>query len=323
MIYHKIRIISLKRLFYAAAMLMITCAIFHYIPFFDIIWPAQIKDPSTIVELYQDGITYVELTADTLYYSGYDYVENGKVTGSYYYNIYDGTCIYFLLSNTQCSGRPETLSNVFIKARLQSGGKLLSELIQQMSADLGWTPQGLSSVSSRILINAVDYLLLKHIIFFAITLLVFAVYMIIFLNMLSYMIFPLLHPSCYHLRRYGSVREQITQAEQELHEIPMLKEGIFTVTEHYLFIFTSIKLHIIPLEEIIWAYKHSNLHRFHLRKLKLTYTLRVTARKGLVFVADSQPKEDVDAVLDYISQYNPEVLIGYSKKNERLARAHQ
>lgn len=320
MIFDKIRIISLNRLIYAAVMLLIICCIFYCIPFFDIAWPVQTNDPSTIIELYQDDITYVEMSVDTLYYTGYDYVENGKVTGSYYYNIYDGTCIFFLLSNTQCNNHQETLSNVFLRAQLQSDSKLLPRLIQQMSADLGWTAQGLSSVSSRVLINAIDYLFLKHMVFFFITLIAFAVYMVILLNMLSYILFPLLHPACFHLRRYGSVKEQISQAEQELHEAPLLTEGIFTITEHYLFIFARMNLHVIPLSEIVWAYKHSNLHRFRLKRLKLTYTLRITAKKGLVFVTVSQPKEDVDAVLDYISQYNSEILIGYTKRNERLAK---
>lgn len=323
MIYHKIRVINLKRLIGAAILLFITGGIFYNIPFFDIVWPAQIKDPASIISLYQSNITYVEFTADTLYYTGYDYTENGKITGSYYYNIYDGTCIYFLLPNAQCNNRQEQLCNVPVKARLQSGGKLQSELIQQMSADLNWTAQGLSAVSSRILINAVDYLLLKHIILFAITLIIFAASLIVAFNTLSQLIYPLLYPACFHLRRYGSVREQVLQAEQELHEIPLLKAGIFTITKHYLISITKTQLYILPLDEIIWGYKHSNLHRFRLRRLRLTYTLRITARKNLALVADSQPKEDVDAVLDYISEYNPEILIGYTKKNERLAKLHK
>lgn len=322
MIYRKIRLISLQRLIYAAIMLITTCYIFYRIPFFDVLWPAQINDPSTIIELYQNDITCVELTVDTLYYSGYDYVENGNVTGSYYYNLYDGTCIYFLLPNSQCNNRQDVLTNVQVKARLQSGGKLLSDVIQKMAVDLNWTAQGLSSVSSRIIINAIDYLLLKNVIFLTICLVVFVTSLLVFLNVLSYMLFPLLHPACFRLRRYGSVREQIQEAEQELHQEPMLQKGIFTITEHYLIASSHIQLYILPLDKIIWIYKHSNLHRFRFRHLRITYTLRIMARKRLSIIASVQPKEDVDAVIEYISQYNPEVLLHYSQENERLAKLH-
>lgn len=320
MIYHKIRIINLKKLAGASIFLFITLSVFFHIPFYDIVLPTQIENPADVVSLYQEGITYVEFTADTLYYTGYDYMENGKRTGSYYYNIYDGTCIYFLLPNNQCVNRPSELYRVPVKARLQNGGRLQTELIQQMASDLNWTAQGLSAVSSRILINAADYLLLKHMILFAVSLIIFVVSLITALNTVLQLIYPLLYPSCFHLRRYGSVKEQITLAEAELHDIPLLKAGIFTITEHFLISISKSQLYILPLDEIIWGYKHSNLHRFRLRRLRLTYTLRIMAHNGLILVADSQPKEDVDAVLDYISDYNPEILIGYTKKNERLAK---
>lgn len=323
LIYHKIRIISLKRLIYAAVMLLITAGIFYFIPFFDLVWPAQIADPAGIIDLYQNDITYVELTADALYYSGYDYVENGRTTGSFYYNLYDGTCIFFLLSNAQCNNRQEVLTDVPVKARLQSGGKLLSELIQNMSADLGWTAQGLSSASSRIMINAVDYLLFKNIAFLAVSLLVFIVSLLVFLNVLSYLIFPVLHPACFRLRRYGPAKEQIAQAEEELHKPPVLKAGIFTVTDHYLIAASKIQLYILPLDQIVWVYKHSSLHRLRFKRLRITYTLRVVANKKLTMIASVQPKEDVDAVIECISQRNPDVLVNYSRDNERLARLHR
>lgn len=320
MIYRKIRLISLKRLLCAAVLLFLTCGILYHIPFFDVLWPAQIQNPAGIIELYQEGITYVELTADTLYYTGYDYVENGRVTGSYYYNLYDGTCIFFLLPISQCNGQAEILYRTPVKARLQSGGKLLQEMISQLSADLSWTPQGLASVSSRVIINAVDYLLIQNLAFWSVSLIVFVISLLVFLNELSYLLFPMLHPACFRLRRYGPVREQALRAEKELREIPVLTRGIFTITEHYLIASSSVQLYILPLDKIVWAYKHSVRHRFHFRRVHITYTLQVAALKRLTLVAAVQPKEDVDAVLDCIGQMVPDVLLHYTRENERLAR---
>ncbi|MCI9539575.1 MAG: hypothetical protein HFG39_00755 [Lachnospiraceae bacterium] len=323
LIEHKIRLISLKRLIYAAVMLFITCCIFYYIPFFDVVWPAKITDPTTIVELYQNDIACVELTVDTLYYSGYDYMENGKVTGSYYYNLYNGTCIYFLLSNAQCNNRQDILTKIPIKARLESGGKLLSSLIQKMSADLNWTPQGLSAVSSHIIINAMDYLLVKNIALLIATLLVFSVSLLVLIKMICYMAYPILHPACFRLRHYGPIKEQIKLAEFELGQEPILKKGIFTITEHFLIASSKIQLYLLPLDKIVWVYKHSSLHRLSFKHVHITYTLRVIAKKKLKLVASMQPKEDVDAVIDHISAYCPDALINYSRENEQLARVRQ
>ncbi len=321
-LYRRIRIISLKRLCSAAAMLLISCGIFYFVPFFDFVWPVQISDPASIAELYQKDITCVELTVGTLYYSGYDYMENGRLAGSYYYSLEDGSCTYFLLTNAQCAGRQDILSDVTVRARLQSGGKLLSELIQKMSSDLCWTPQGLSSVSSHIIVNAVDYLLFKNMALLAVTLVTFIISLVVFLYVLSYIIFPTLHPACFRLRRYGSAKEQIEQAGRELCREPVLKTGIFTVTEHYLIASSSIQLYILPIDKIVWIYKHSSFHHFRLKRLRITYTLRVVAKKKLRLIASVQPKEDVDAVIRCISECSPDVLIDYSRENERLARLH-
>ncbi len=322
-IFRKIRIISFKRLSYAILMLGITCYIFYSVPFFDFVWPVKISDPTNIIELYQNEISCVELTADTLHYSGYDYVENGRIKGAYYYTLQNGTCFYFLLTNSQCSGRPDTLTDITVRARLQSGGKLLSELITKMSSDLKWTPQGLSSVSSRIIVNSVDYMLLKNMLFLSIIMTIFVISLLVLLNVLSYIIYPILHPACSHLRRFGSVKEQLAQIEHELCLEPVLKTGIFTITEHYLIASSTLQLCILPLDKIVWAYKHSSFHHFRFKKTRITYTLRVFAKKKLSLIASMQPKEDVDTVILCIAECNPDVLIHYSKENENLARLHR
>lgn len=322
-LYRQIRITSLPHLLYALFMLLLTSYMFYSIPFFDFVYPVQISDPSSITDLYQNNISCVELTADTLYYSGYDYIENGRTAGAYYYSLKDGNCVFFLLGNSQCASRQEILTDITVKARLQSGGRLLSELIQQMSADLNWTPQGLSSVSSHIIGNAADYLLFKHMAFFAVVLIVFILSLLAFFYIVAYIIFPILHPACLRLRRYGSVKEMTAEAGEELLEKPLLTAGIFTITEHYLIASSKIQLYILPLDKIVWAYKHSSFHRFRFKRQRITYTLRVIAKKKLTLIAAAQTKRDVDAVLTCISECNPGALIEYSRENERLARLHR
>lgn len=317
----QVRLLCIRRLLYAVVMLMITGYFFYNIPFMDIFWPAKIKDPAGIIELYNDDITYVELTADTLYYTGYDYVENGKTAGSYYYNLYDGTCIFYLLSPGLTNNKQEVLSHVPIKARLTPGGKLLTELIRLMAADLSWTAQGLSSVSSRVLVNELEYLLFKNISFMAVNFVVFVISLLVMMNMVVYMLCPPLYPACRRLGKYGSVKEQLHRLEWELKEEVFLKKGIFIITSHYFVVTSGIQLCILPLEQLVWVYKHSILHRFRLkRNIRITYTIRAEGRQRLRMVAVAQPKEDVDAVLEYLEGYGEDILVGYTKENEREAK---
>ena len=118
-------------------------------------------------------------------------------------------------------------------------------------------------------------------------------------------------------------KEQIKLAEFELGQEPILKKGIFTITEHFLIASSKIQLYLLPLDKIVWVYKHSSLHRLSFKHVHITYTLRVIAKKKLKLVASMQPKEDVDAVIDHISAYCPDALINYSRENEQLARVRQ
>lgn len=314
----QIRLISMKRMVNAVIMLVLTSIMFLEIPFYDMMFPTKAGSPTVLNELYQNGVTHVEITADVLYYTGYDYTENGKVVGSYYYNLYDGTCIFYLLSPSVCNGKAEVIKNVQIKARLQNGSKILKELIAKMAEDLSWTAQGLSAVSSHIVVNQVDYLLWKSICFLAVSFLVFFISAFVCLYLLAYMVNPMLYPACFRLRKYGDIRAQIEEIDKEIKDAVILQSKEILFTENYLIFFSKISLAMIPVSKISWIYKYSKMHRF--RGRRLTYTLRVVGKKSLCFSNPNQTKEDADAVLDYISENYENIMIGYTKENVALAK---
>lgn len=316
----QIRKISIKKSIYSFVVLLLAGFVFYKIPFYDVLKPTTIEEPLGVEKLYEDGNTYIEMTADTLYYTGYDYTENGKVLGSYYYNLYEGTCIFYLLTPAQSKQKAEEVSNVYIKAKLQSGGKLLTELIKRMAEDLSWTAQGLSAVSSHILINGVEYLILKTVFLMGVTILLLIVSMLIFINWLVYIINPLAYPACLKLRKYGSVKKQIQKAEQELNENVILKKGDFYITEHYFIEWSKNQITVLPLDKMVWAYKHSSFHYLRIYKGKLTYTFRIIGKKSIRFVSPFHPKESVDAILECLKEKQPHILIGYTRKNESLAK---
>lgn len=319
----KIRQISLRRFFYPFGILIVTGILLYQIPFYDVINPIFVEEPLKILDLYNEETIFVELYADTLYYTGYDYVENGKAIGSYYYNLYDGTCIFYLLSESLCDKKPEVLNNIHMKGKLESGGKLLTDLIKKMAEDLSWTAQGLSQVSSHIIVNELEYLLGKTIFFFAVDIILFIISAIWSLYLFLYILYPYASPICLNLRRYGSITGQIQELEEELRSQMQVRCGDFMITKHYLLVWSKHQLKILPLNQIIWIYKYSNLHYFRLRKMKITYTLRIIGRKSTKIIVPFQKKEDVDQVTEYISTYDSTILIGYSKENEKIAKGRR
>ena len=60
---------------YSFFILLLAGFVFYKIPFYDALKPTVIEEPSGIEEFYKNGNTYIEMTADTLYYTGYDYTD--------------------------------------------------------------------------------------------------------------------------------------------------------------------------------------------------------------------------------------------------------
>ncbi|NLZ80400.1 MAG: hypothetical protein GX913_01130 [Clostridiales bacterium] len=315
-----IRIISFKRMFYPFLLIVITVYIFQQIPFYNTLRPKKIDHVSEIEAAFKSDNHFIDLNMKKLYYSGYNYLENGKISGSYYYAIEDGTCYYFLLAEDSFDNRGEVLKDFRMRGKIEAGGENLNNLISNMAKDLSWTSSELRKASSPLLIKEVEYLQSKTIWLLGINFTIFFISCFLFLYALSFIIVPLLHPSCIFLRRYGRIRQQVAELEDELEGQIHLRCKNLIVTKNYLVEISNTHLKILPLSQILWAYKHSNFHQFRLFSNKLTYTLRVVGKRSGKLVSTLQPKSDVDMVLKYLEVHFPEVLVGYSKENEKTAK---
>lgn len=60
--------------------------------------PQSYSSSDNIDDCYLSGARYVNVDADTLYYTGYDYLDHDCVKGHYYYTLADDRCTIYLIS---------------------------------------------------------------------------------------------------------------------------------------------------------------------------------------------------------------------------------
>lgn len=293
--------------------------VFLLVPFYKLWNPLKITNLEQIAEFYNEEHIYVDITFEKLYYSGYDYLENGKQMGSYYYALEEEVCYFVILLSELTQDQAEVLEQVHLTARLVSGGKMLQELIKGMAEDLGWTAQGLSAVTSHIVVDGINATLFRSKLLFGIHILLAVIAGFTIGRLLVFIWRPMYYPACRHMRCYGSVKSHIRQLNKERKEENLIC-GDLTVTRHYLLYITRYEMQMIPLKDIFWAYKYSMYHRF--RKQKLTYTLRVVGRRGVTVIASEQKKRNVDKVLAYLEEEIAGIRIGYKKEYERTAKKY-
>lgn len=168
----------------------------HYYAVWYSFAPANYESDTCIDTIYHRNKQYVTSHADTLYYSGYDYLRNGQVRGYYYYTLADNYCTMYLLSantvgNTETP--PSTLTNISVKARLLPHDSNLKPLLDYMASDLNWNYYGIARYSSKIIISEVDYQPV-----FYLALLILCIY-----SMLQELVF-IVRCILYHLRKSRS-----------------------------------------------------------------------------------------------------------------------
>lgn len=314
-----IRKICSKRLIWPMLFLCIILFVFLYVPFQDIFYPPDAESVADCETFYQDGQQYVSIVLKRIQYTGYDYVKNGKEYGSYYYYLSNNHCNFILIPIDKTSGKSMYLNNYHLKGKMVEGDYLYEQMLQLFSKDLDWTLSGLTSVSSTMVISEIDYHLNEYVMVFSCLFVFFVILLVNNIGLLMFFCFPSLHPACLKLYRYGLVREQVKQIDFELQNRLQMQVSCMYITDHYYVDLGTSHIAIHPLSSIIWAYKHSILHRYPGARNKMTYTLRIWAKKNMKSVTPKKSKEDVDIVIDYFQAHIPDLLIGYSDETKKEA----
>ncbi len=99
----------------------------------------------------ESGTRYVELQTETLWYTGSDYITGQDKTGSCYYTILDGQCVFFILSPDHTS---DQLDQLKVSGQLLQNTEVTSSITAGMAEDLSWTSTGLNQMSSALLIDS-------------------------------------------------------------------------------------------------------------------------------------------------------------------------
>ena len=137
----------------------------------------------------------------------------------------------------------------------------------------------------------------------------------------AYILNPLLSPACRHLGRYGDAKVLLAQAEAELDAMPQLAAEDIYITENFFIVFADDQTAVVPIREIIWVYKHSTLHKFLWYHFSISYTLHITTSKHLHIQCPKNIKSDIDGIISYLCEANPEIAAGFSEENRRRVQS--
>ena len=265
----------------AAPIIYLIILAWHFFSLSAVFSPDILPDDTSLETAFRGGKQYISTTLSDLKFTGYTQSIFGHTNGYYYYTMRDEECIIVLLSpNTSEEGLP-SIEEVTIKGKISKGNENFDTLLSNLSTDLNWTENGIRNKVSSYYISEPGFNHVGNWILFA-AIFITGIYALLCIVLsVIYMFFPVLSPACQDLALFGNPKKMLEQAEEELATLPQLATEDMFITEHF-FIETSVYGNaIVPIDEIIWIYKYSTLHKFFWYHFSISYTLHISANKHL------------------------------------------
>lgn len=138
----------------ALCLLLFIAVITFQQPFLCVLIPEKFQTPEKLSTLTPKQSCLILENAQ-LYYTGYDCIKNGRLTGQYFYALTQENCYFFLLSPRKDASRtsPLLLSNLHLK--VDATNTQYHNLRTSFSQDIQWSALHLSEISP-------DYLLVEN-----------------------------------------------------------------------------------------------------------------------------------------------------------------
>ncbi|MFA9375517.1 MAG: DUF6709 family protein [Lachnotalea sp.] len=309
-----IRKIYLAKLLPALLFIAFTIIIFIKYPISEILLPNQLDNVNNLVDSYQSGQKFVNINVPSLYYTGYDCKKNSIKIGSYYYSIINDKCVFFLLTNKTSNNAALELTDVTIKSKLVPDVKHLDFLSSNFASDLSWTSHDFNKITCDFIVSDLDsFVPISYaLLIFMSVIDLYSIVSMIFC--LTFIIAPQFSPICKHLGNGKSTKKALHEVDLELKGDRYFYVSDMSITSNYFIEIGKYHAEIIPLNNIIWAYKHSNMSKF----FGISYTLIIYSNHNVSRFKHKQ-KYDVDFILEYLEENCPNIIIGNTKEHKILA----
>ncbi|MCI8489675.1 MAG: hypothetical protein HFJ04_05435 [Lachnospiraceae bacterium] len=320
-----IRSLYRRRLLAPVLYLIFVASLCGFLPISSVIAPTKLSGNSDLETLYQKKEVFVSGSFDNLKFTGYTMTRFHRTVGYFYYirNPNEKTCSILLLSPNTCEqGIPE-LTHVDIYGKIISADASYQTLLTNLSDDLSWTDDGIRAKTDTYYLSEPDFQYGFGIFLLAALAGSSVIALLSILLSVLYILKPHLSPPCQTLIHFGKPKKLLASAEQELATLPQLATEDMFITEHFFIETSRYGTAIVPIQEIIWIYKHSTLHKLFWYHFSITYTLHIVANKHVSIRCPKNMKSDIDGIMDYLAEANHAILVGFSEENRRKAGAVQ
>ncbi len=315
----KIQKAQLKQLLLPLLFECLMVVLFFCLPILPAIQSIEIDERTPLSSYVNEDHLYVRATVHDLYYSGDDYYSNGILTGHYYYTLNDGYCRFYIIAPS--SGKPAEpyIESLKINGRLEKISSSTEPVLKDLAALLSCEESTLTALCDPYAVNVAVYVPLPMMILCALVIFCTVFGAVLLLYSLFLFLFPRFTPTCRQLRAYGNVSDILADAERDMNKFAILRQGEMALTPKYLLDFTNASGFIIPLHDVLWVFPLQDMHySLSERHEKMRYSLRIVTIVGNAYEIRDKQKDDLDTVMDLLTDRYPNFFYGYSEEHDRM-----
>lgn len=318
-----IRAFYKRRLAAPIAYLFMLAVLWFLFPIGEMAAPSQLSGTDTLTSAYEADKEYVTVTLENLSFTGYTMSRFDSISGYWYYGKQNDTFYIALLTPLTCEQGLPTIESATIRCRIVENNDIYQDLLTALATDLNWTESGLKNQLSAYYYSEPDYNPMTNTALFLVYFGTMIYALICLGRYVLYTKVPLLAPACQNLVVFGDPKAQLEEAEEELATLPQLATEDMFITEHYFILTSPYANAIVPIDQILWIYKHSTLNKFLWYHFSISYTLHITANKHLYIQCPKNLKSDIDGIIDYLAEANHNILVGFTEENRQKVQSAQ
>jgi len=303
--------------------LLILLVLWFLFPIGEMVAPSRLSETDTLTSAYDADKEYVTVTLHNLSFTGYTMSRFGSISGYWYYGEQNDTFFIALLTPLTCEQGLPTIESATVRCRIVEDNATYQNLLTALATDLNWTENGLKNQLSPYYYSEPDYNPVANTLLFFVY---FGTMIYALISLIRYILYtkiPAFAPACQNLVVFGNPKAQLEEAEEELATLPQLATEDMFITEHYFILTSPYANAIVPIDQILWIYKHSTLNKFLWYHFSISYTLHITANKHMYIQCPKNLKSNIDGIIDYLSEANHNILVGFTEENRRKVQENQ
>lgn len=262
--------------------------------------PHSVTTLEEMEQRFDQGCYNVQMTVSEMKYTGYDYYEDGKRTGAYYYSFIENKCVFFLM---QTKNPKPVIEDRVLRGIMLDNSASLEAMLNGFAKDLRLPPDAFHSFVNPIMVSEVEYPRLK---IFLVVLLVIIPYvaaaLLIVLSVL-WTIQPFRHPSAKQLIEFGERKLVFEELRSQMKNRLLQHNYNYYITEEYLVISNWFTTDVIRIDFI----RYISRHVIKKANGKQVYRLTMSNPEKMFYEKDFSVESCADEIMTKLIELNPHI----------------